>query len=168
MYEAASSTEVGTCISLDAFVRQSAVELTRFAYLITGDRGRAEDLVQDVLLAMHRRFGANLGALENPASYARRAIVNAHVSWRRKGRLRELLSEHLPDMPARPADEPDDQIWQAVLRLPTRQRATIVMRYYLGYPDRDIADVLGCRESSVRSLATRAFQALRPKLRATP
>jgi RNA polymerase sigma factor (sigma-70 family) len=65
-------------------------------------------------------------------------------------------------------DEPDDQIWQAVLRLPARQRATVVMRYYLGYPDHDIADVLGCRESSVRSLATRAFQALRPELRSTP
>jgi RNA polymerase sigma-70 factor (sigma-E family) len=154
-------------ISLAAFVQQSAMDLTRFAYLITGDRGRAEDLVQDALLSMHRRFGADLVAVDNPAGYARRAIVNAHISAARRGRIRELLTDRLPDVPARTADEPDDDVWRAVTRLPARQRATVVMRYYLGYSDRDIAEILGCRESSVRSLAARAFQALRPVLGST-
>jgi RNA polymerase sigma factor (sigma-70 family) len=62
-------------------------------------------------------------------------------------------------------ERPDEDIWSALQTLPQRQRAVLVLRYYLGAPDDDIANLLDCREGSVRSLAARAFKALRPLLR---
>lgn len=153
--------------SLDAFVRQNGLALTRFAFLITGDRGRGEDLVQDVLFAMHRRFGPQLD-IDDPLRYARRSIVNANISRHRLRRVPELLSDDPPDTPTQDApfiDDLDDEVWTAMQTLPDKQRAVLVLRYYLGAPDHDIADLLGCREGSVRSLAARAFKALRPLLR---
>jgi RNA polymerase sigma-70 factor (sigma-E family) len=154
-------------VALAAFVRARGLELTRFAYLITGDRGRAEDLVQDVLLALHRRFGSVLD-VNDPAAYARRAIVNAHLSWLRRRRLLELPSDHVPEQPCSDTTEFDvvaDQTWELLATLPARQRTVLVLRYYLGYGDNDIAALLDCREGTVRSLATRAFKILRPVLR---
>lgn len=153
-------------VSLDAFARAHAVELTRFAFLITGDRGNGEDLVQEVLFAMHRRFGMWLD-IEDPLRYARRSIVNANVSRLRRRRVPELLSDAPPELPSWDADSSDaadDGVWTALKGLPERQRVVLVLRYYLGSSDRDIAGLLGCRESSVRSLAARAFKALRPVL----
>ena len=154
-------------VSLAVFVRDRGLDLTRFAYLITGDRGRAEDLVQDVLLAMHRRFGALLD-VDDPGAYARRAIVNAHLSWLRRRRLLELPSERVPDQPCSDTTQFDvvsDRTWDLLATLPARQRTVLVLRYYVGHSDSDIAALLGCREGTVRSLATRAFKTLRPVLR---
>lgn len=158
--------ESGSAISLAAFVGERGVVLTRFAYLVSGDRDRAQDLVQDVLLSMHRRFGPYL-TIDDPSAYARRAIVNAHLSWTRRRRVIEIPSESLPEVPW--IDDNgvavDDEVWAALADLPARQRAVLVLRYYLGHSDREIADILSCREGSVRSLATRAFRTLRPVLR---
>ncbi len=161
--------ELVESLTLAEFAQRHAVELTRFAYLVAGDRGRAEDIVQDVLLAMHRRFGAVL-TVDQPLMYARRAVINAQISWRRRHRLREQLTDQIPDHLAAQSGtpEPDDQVWRAIVGLPGRQRTVMVLRYYLGYSDHDTAALLGCRESSVRSLATRAFAALRPVLRPSP
>ena len=138
------------------------LELTRFAYLICGDRSRADDLVQDVLLAMHRRFGSAL-PVQNPLAYARRAIVNANVSWSRRPMRREVPSDRLPER-ATEFSAPDEQLWQLLGTLGQRQRSVLVLRYYLGYPDADIAETLGCRRATVRSLAARALAELRGRL----
>lgn len=156
-----------TTLPLATFVRDHDVELTRFAYLVTGDRGRGEDLVQDVLLAMHRRFGAHL-PVDDPVAYARRAIVNTHVSWLRRRHLLEVPSERPPEsllLDEEESGEDADHLWEALAELPVRQRTVLVLRYYVGHTDREIADILGCREGSVRSLAARAFKLLRPVLR---
>jgi RNA polymerase sigma-70 factor (sigma-E family) len=150
---------------LSDLVREHGHTLTRFAYLICGDRTRAEDLVQEVLLAMHRRFGPVL-PVDDPLAYARRAIVNANVSWSRRSTSREIPTERLPESAAEPA-APDDRLWQLLDSLGSRQRAVLVLRYYLGYPDADIAETLGCRRATVRSLAARALAALRVRLSAT-
>lgn len=155
--------------SLDAFAREHALSLTRFAYLLTGDRGSGEDLVQDVLFAMHRRFGMWLD-IDDPLRYARRSIVNAHISKLRRRRVAEMLFDKPPETPSWDAiesDESHDVVWAALHRLPERQRAVLVLRYYLGTSDRDIAALLSCREGSVRSIAARAFKTLRPMLRPT-
>jgi len=144
--------------SLGDFAREHALGLTRFAYLVSADRNRAEDLVQDVLLAMHRRFGARL-EIEQPLAYARRAIVNANISWIRRRSSTEVLLATDLDRPVRDA-EPDD-LWQLLGSLPHRQRVVLVMRYYLGYSDAEIAETLGCRRGTVRSLASRALAELR-------
>jgi RNA polymerase sigma factor (sigma-70 family) len=156
-------------VRLADLVRTHALELTRFAYLIAGDRARAEDLVQDAFFAMYRRFGPEL-TIERPLSYARRAIVNGHISWRRRAMSREILSERPPDRPVNDAAAAgaDNDLWALLDILPYRQRVVLVLRYNVGCDDAEIADLLGCRASSVRSLATRGLARLRPAVTARP
>ncbi|MEO6502170.1 MAG: sigma-70 family RNA polymerase sigma factor, partial [Jatrophihabitantaceae bacterium] len=140
-----TSFESVTAQSLEDFARQHGLGLTRFAYLVSGDRHRADDLVQDVLLAMHRRFGDQLD-IEQPLAYARRAIVNANISWSRRRFNTEVLTAVDVDRPVTDADPGSgDELWQLLKELPHRQRVVLVMRYYLGYSDGDIAETLGCR-----------------------
>jgi RNA polymerase sigma-70 factor (sigma-E family) len=154
-------------VTLVDFVRVNSLGLTRFAYLVTGDRLRAEDVVQDVFMAMHKRFGPTI-ELDNPHAYAQRAIVNAHISWLRRRRPNELLIDELPERPvaARADSETNDEVWNALVGLARKQRIVLVLRYYEGFSDKEIAAILGCRESTIRSLATRAFARLRPQLHA--
>ncbi|HEY2271221.1 MAG TPA: SigE family RNA polymerase sigma factor [Jatrophihabitantaceae bacterium] len=147
--------------SLAEFARANSVPLTRFAYVLCGDRGLAEDLVQDAFVALYRRFGPDL-PIDAPVAYARRTIVNAHISH---ARLRSSSSTVLGDPPERPVEDVgnplQDAMWQTLATLPDRQRAVLVLRYYLDLSDADIAAALDCREGTVRSLATRAFATLR-------
>lgn len=147
--------------TLDDFAAQQSVPLTRFAFLLCGDHQRAEDLVQDAYLALYRRFSRTL-PIEAPVAYARRAIVNAQISHARRRSSSERITGELPELPsAAPDSAEQDAMWRALAVLPDRQRAVLVMRYYLDLPDAAIAETLSCREGSVRSLATRAFAALR-------
>jgi RNA polymerase sigma-70 factor (sigma-E family) len=146
---------------LAEFAARHGLALTRFAFVLCGDRGRAEDLVQDAYLAMYRRFGAEL-PLRAPVAYARRVIVHAQLSAARRRSSTETPVGELPE-PA--ADEPptdeQDAMWRALAGLPDRQRAVLVLRYYVDLTDREIADLLGMRPGTIRSLAARAFAHLR-------
>lgn len=147
--------------TLAAFARAHTVGLTRFAFLLCGDRGGAEDLVQDAYLALYRRFGERL-PLDAPLAYARRAVLNGAVSRRRRRAGHEIVLADLPETPVRATPgAAEDGVWHTLAGLPARQRAVLVLRYYLDLPDREIADLLGCREGTVRSLASRAFGTLR-------
>lgn len=147
--------------TLASFVGSQGLALTRFAYVLCGDRGVAEDLVQDTYLSLYRRFGDAL-PLDAPVAYARRAIVNAFVSRGRRRSSRELATAELPERPIE-ASGPDEQdaMWRALTTLPERQRIVLVLRYYVDLPDAQIAHVIGASEGTVRSLAARAFAALR-------
>jgi RNA polymerase sigma-70 factor (sigma-E family) len=142
--------------------------LLRFAYLLCGDRHLAEDLLQDVLAAMHRRFPDTL-PLQDPAAYARRALVNTNISRARRLSSGEIAVDRVPDEPVTPADAAAerDGLWQALRRLPVRQRTVLVLRFYADLTDVDIAAALGARRGTVRSLASRGLAALRedPALR---
>jgi RNA polymerase sigma-70 factor (sigma-E family) len=148
--------------SVSDFSRRSGLDLLRFAYLLCGDRHRAEDLLQEVLLAMYRRFGDDL-PLDNPVGYARRALANANVSWSRRATSRELILDTFPDAAALESSDPAerDALWQSLRRLPVRQRTVIVLRFYADATDNEIAAALGCRLGTVRSLASRALATLR-------
>ena len=148
-------------ITLAAFAGEHSRGLTAFAYLVCGDRGRAEDLVQDTLMAMYRRFGEYL-PLEAPVAYARRAIVNGNVSIARKRITGATVVGAVPDRSVDAVDYAEqDAMWRAMATLPERQRHVLVLRYYADLTDPEIARTLGCREGTVRSLAARAFSALR-------
>ena len=84
--------------TLAGFAGEHGLALTRFAYVLCGDRGVAEDLVQDTYLALFRRYGAEL-PVEAPIAYARRAIVNGYVSRGRRRSSTELSSADLPEQP---------------------------------------------------------------------
>jgi RNA polymerase sigma-70 factor (sigma-E family) len=148
-------------ISLTEFVGSHARSLTQFAYLVCGDRGQAEDLVQDSFTALYRRFGDFL-PIAAPVAYARRSIVNAHLSAGRRRTAAATIVGVVPDQSVEPIDHGEqDAMWRAIATLPVRQRHVLVLRYYADLPDPEIAKTLGCRQSSVRSLASRAFTALR-------
>jgi RNA polymerase sigma-70 factor (sigma-E family) len=159
-----SAPPVGDPVRLADFASMHTVGLTRFAYLICGDRGLAEDLVQDAFVALYRRFGEVL-PIDAPLAYARRSIVNGNTSHGRRRMNSETALSDLPDGPDAAVDAVDhgeqDAMWRVLATLPERQRAVLVLRYYLDLPDHEIADALGCREGTVRSIAARAFAALR-------
>lgn len=149
-------------IDLDAFATAHGVALTRFAYLLCGNRSTADDLVQDTYLRLYRRFGDRL-PVAAPLAYARRTLTNLHVSQRRLRSAGEITLAELPE--AATADAVDhgaqDAMWQMLAGLNARRRAVLVLRYYLDLPDAEIASILGCREGTVRSLASRAVAELR-------
>jgi RNA polymerase sigma-70 factor (sigma-E family) len=151
-----------TVSSVAELSQRHGLELLRFAYLLCGDRHRAEDLLQDVLLAMHRRFPDSL-PLDSPIGYARRALANANISRARRAASTEIVVDAVPEPPPAPPADPAerDALWQALRRLPVRQRTVLVLRFYADATDADIANALECRRGTVRSLASRALSALR-------
>lgn len=83
--------------TLAGFAAGHSVALIRFAYLLSGDRQTAEDLVQEALLGMFRRFGDSL-AVVAPMAYARRAILNAHLSRSRRRSAAEIVTDTVPEV----------------------------------------------------------------------
>ena len=148
------------------FVRAQWTPLTRTAYLLTGDRGTAEDLAQAALEKVHRRWN-RVRSAENPAAYARRTLVNTAISWRRRRRVAEvpLLATDTaggPDAYDRVADR--DLVLGALRGLPKRTRAVLVLRYYEDLSEADTAAVLNCSVGTVKSLASRGLARLRRQI----
>jgi RNA polymerase sigma-70 factor (sigma-E family) len=149
----------------ETYVGARTGALLRLAYLLTGDRHLAEDLVQEALGRAHRRWG-QIRRAENPHAYVRRMIVNQHISWRRRRSSTELPVEPaaVPDRSSAAADDrvlQRDVTWRALQRLPDRQRAVLVLRYYEDLTDAEIAVTINAAVGTVRSLAARAFARLR-------
>jgi RNA polymerase sigma-70 factor (sigma-E family) len=145
-----------------AFVQTHGDELLRFAYLLCGDPGRAEDVVQEALVRLMRQWRSAVP--DHPVAYARKAVLNEYLGWRRRQASREIVGAPLAE--AGTADSADthaerDLVWRLIRSLPPQARAVLVLRYYAQLPDRDIATYLGCAEATVRSIAARAFAALR-------
>ncbi|MBL7492112.1 SigE family RNA polymerase sigma factor [Frankia sp. AgB1.9] len=147
------------------FVAEHGDGLLRFARSLTGDRHRAEDLVQSALARTYARWPSV--RRRDPLAYVRRAVVNGRISgWRRRSSTDVLGA--VPDLPA--PDRPDDDVVErlrmraALAALPTRQRAVLVLRYLLDVPDGEIAAALGTSEATVRSQAHRGLAKLRARL----
>jgi RNA polymerase sigma-70 factor (sigma-E family) len=151
----------------EAFVAASADELVRFAYLLCHDRGRSEDLAQEALLKAHRRW-ARVSGLDHPEAYVRRIVLNEFLGWRRRrisGEVVGLAHHELIDRDASAAVDDRDQAWRLMAGLPPRQRAVLVLRYYLDLPDEQVAVLLECAQPTVRSLAARALRSLQADAR---
>jgi RNA polymerase sigma-70 factor (sigma-E family) len=144
------------------FVRVHSATLFRTAYLMTGDYQRAEDLLQTTLVQVYQRW-PKVDAMERPVAYARKILVNQAVSWWR------MRSSH--EAPLIPRDEPTwgdradevaehERVWRAVLSLPPRQRAVMVLRYYEDLSESDIADTLAMAPGTVKSHAHTAARRL--------
>jgi RNA polymerase sigma-70 factor (sigma-E family) len=147
----------------DAYVR-SAPGGIRLAYLLTGDRAVAEDLVQEAFV----RFVGRLRFLRDPDAfepYLRRTIVNLSKNhFRRQAVERAFLEREGPrieDVRTDPDVATYDTLRSALLRLPLRQRTALVLRYFEDLPDATIAELLGCRQATVRSLVARGLEVLR-------
>ena len=144
------------------FVEQHTDALLTTSYLLTRDRTAAEELLQDVLVALYPQWQKVLAA-DSAVAYVRRSLVNRFLNQRRRGA--ELPLAELPetgssrDFTVSVADR--EQVRRALATLPDRQRAAVVLRYYYDYPDQQIADALGCRIGTARSLISRALAGLR-------
>jgi RNA polymerase sigma-70 factor (sigma-E family) len=146
----------------EAFVVSRGPALLRFAYLLTADAHLAQDLVQEALIKAHRRWSGHAQA-DHPEAYVRRIMVNQHLSWRRRRAHHEVAAPVAEIVAADAMSQVGerDLVWRTLAGLPRRQRIVLVLRYYEDLPDPDIASLLGCAEGTVRSLASRAFAALR-------
>ena len=140
-----------------ARARQSP--LLRAALLMSGDLGRAEDLVQDALTQVATRWSRLRDG--NPDAYARRVIYHGNVSWWRR-RRHEVLTDAVVDLPT--AREPVERrllIRRALAALTPRQRAVVVLRYFEDLSERDAAEVLGVSVGTVKSQTHLALRRLR-------
>lgn len=150
---------------------ESATERTRLlklAYLLTGDRQLAEDIVQTVVLRFLEGRGQNA---RHPSAYARRSIVNEAASTHRdRARYRELLRRAARLKPGQVTATPEQLIGErlvvlkALACLTPRERAAIVLRYYEDLDDAASARIIGCSRSTVRTLVQRALPKLKRAL----
>jgi len=146
-------------------VARSGDRLLRVAYQLTHDRVAAQDVVQEALLRVYRSVIRRGVAPQDSYAYLRRAVVNEYLRIVRLHSSGEVVTDRMPELPV--ASSPEDQIadraqlWAALGALSARQRAVLVLRYYEDLPDHQIAALLGCREASVRSLASRGLTVMR-------
>jgi len=147
------------------FVEVRYADLLRTAYLLTGSRDAAQDLVHEALLKVMRHWRR----VDEPMAYVRRAMVNERTSrWRRLG-LRELLTSTVPDRAG--PDSTDavvvrDELLAALDRLPVRMRTVLVLRFWEDLPEAEVAEAMGCSVGTVKSQAARGLARLREVLAA--
>lgn len=148
-----------------AYVRERRASLYATAYHLTGDRFEAEDLLQSALFSTYRAWD-RITDKAAVGGYLRRTMTNLHISaWRRR-KLNEYPTEELPETPSADHDamrgtELRAVLWQALARLPELQRTMLVLRYYEGRTDPEIADILNISVGTVKSSIWRSLRRLR-------
>ncbi|MFJ1599287.1 SigE family RNA polymerase sigma factor [Streptomyces sp. NPDC088261] len=147
-----------------AYVQERRASLYATAYHLTGDRFEAEDLLQSALFSTYRAWD-RISDKAAVGGYLRRTMTNLHISaWRRR-KLNEYPTEELPetagDTDAMRGTELRAVLWQALSRLPETQRTMLVLRYYEGRTDPEIADILDISVGTVKSSIWRSLRRLR-------
>ncbi len=155
----------------EAYMQARQPSLLRTAYLLTGDKHTAEDLVQTALAKLYLSWD-KIQRREVIDGYVRRILVNEHNSlWRRAWKRREVSTDIVPDRPAETAPSDLGQsaaLWEFVQTLPRKQRAVVVLRYYEDLSEAEIAETLGISVGTVKSQASRALAALRSRVHTEP
>jgi RNA polymerase sigma-70 factor (sigma-E family) len=136
------------------FYRATFPEMTRLAFLLTGSAETARDLVQDSFVRLHDKWHG----VAEPRAYLRRTVVNACHAHHRRLRLQR---RHVPASQVDIVDLGAEEMTDAIAALPYRQRAAIVLRFWHGSSEAEIASTLGCRPGTVGSLIHRALAELR-------
>ena len=154
----------------ELYVRHAS-DAVRLAYLLTGDRALAEDLVQDAFV----KLAGRLVHLRDPGAfeaYLQRTVVNLSRSHFRRRKVERAYVERegravgsqavLP--PDRGLDD-RDELWRAMRGLSERQRTAIVLRFYEDLSEQRVAELLRCRPGTVKSLVSRGLQTMRDEMR---
>jgi RNA polymerase sigma-70 factor (sigma-E family) len=155
----------------DRFVAEAGDGLLRAAYLITWDLADAEDLVQECLFKVARRW-PRVRRMEHPAAYARTVLVHLALDdgkhrSRRRAELAEAATasfeQHEDDTAVRVLGrvEASADLMQALAELPPRQRVALVLRYFEDLSEADVAEAMGCSVGTVKSTTSRALDRLR-------
>lgn len=157
----------------DRFVAAHVEDLLRTAYLITWDAVEAEDLVQECMFKVARRW-PKVRSMDQPLAYTRRILINlandgARGRARRKVELDPSRSQ-APDSTIDPFAELDShgELIEALGQLPPRQRAVLVLRYFNDLTETQAAEVLGCSTGTVKSSASRGLARLREAFEFAP
>jgi RNA polymerase sigma-70 factor (sigma-E family) len=137
--------------------REQYRPMVRLAYLLVGSVPLAEDLVQDAFARLHRKWDT----VEHRQAYLRTAVVNACRSHHRHARVVRARRQEPAPAPLAAEDEP---LWDVLGRLPARQRAALVLRFYEDRSEAEIAAILGCRPGTVKSLLHRGLGELRKRV----
>jgi RNA polymerase sigma-70 factor (sigma-E family) len=156
-------------LDFDLWAAERGRSLLVFATAVTGDREAARDAVQDALVAVYLRW-RRLTAGGEPDAYARRIIINRHISWwRRLGRRERLTAfDHHSGSATDAAQDrlaDADMARRLLAGLPARQRAAVALRFYDDLAFAEIATILDCPESTARSYVHRALERLRAQLK---
>jgi RNA polymerase sigma-70 factor (sigma-E family) len=150
---------------LDELYVRHADAMVRLAYLLTGDRTLAEDLAQEAFVRMAGRF-VHLRDPDAAAAYLRRIVVNLANSHLRHVAVERAFTDR--QRPASVSEGVDvaarESVRRLLMRLPPRQRAAVVLRFYEDLSERDTADLLRCRPGTVKSLVSQAMERLRAQM----
>ncbi len=157
-------------MTYEEFVSSRLQSLLRYAVMLTGDPHTAQDLVQETMIRVQLKWRRVVKA-DQPERYVQRMLTNAYIDLRRGSWLRRVTLQAEPAEPRANANSDHaertaarDEMWLLLARLPRRQRAALVLRYYEGLPDGEIAEVLGCAVGTVRAHISRALATLRAHL----
>jgi RNA polymerase sigma-70 factor (sigma-E family) len=144
------------------FVIERAPHLLRAANLLVGDGDSGEDLVQSVLLKVYVSWD-RVSKADDPVAYAQKILYNtSNRMRRRRGRAQELAAtQESPGDSGQDRVADRDQLRRALLQLPKRQRAVIVLRFYEDLSVERVAEVLGCSSGTVKSQTSKALASLR-------
>ncbi len=144
-------------VDFRALYEQQFDVLVRLAYVTTGSVPAAEDVVQDAFVQLHR----HRDRVAHPVAWLRRAVVNRCTSWVRRRVLERRHGQTGEPPPAAPLSPDAIAVRTALARLKPRHRAAVFLRYYLDLPEAAIADALGCRPGTVKSLLHRGLAVLK-------
>ncbi len=145
------------------FMRARWPVMVRLAYGLTGDQGHAEDVAQTAFARAYASW-PKVRRTDNPEAYVRRIVVNENRNRYRKHRVAERLTDSPPERGAADATRQYDErsaLVAALQRLGPRQRAVIVLRYWLDLTEAEAAAALNCSAGTVKSQTSRALAALR-------
>lgn len=146
-------------VDFTEFYEQQYADTVKLAGFLSGDRTIAEDLAQEAFARLHSKFSQ----LDNPAGYLRTTLVNlCHNQHRSRHRESIRRSRHGPSPEA--VSERAAELNATLLRLSYEERAVVVLRYWLGLSEAEIADHLGCRPGTVKSRNARALKKIRKEL----
>ena len=163
----ASSPRTARDDEFSSYMAARQAALLRTAYLLTGERAAAEDLLQTALAKLYLSWDKvrDRGALDG---YVRRIMVNEHNSlWRRAWKHREHSSDEVPEHGRHDAYDEGSDLWAVIQTLPRRTRAVIVLRYYEELSEAEIAEALGISRGTVKSQASRGLALLRERTTTT-
>ena len=148
-------------VGFDDFVAARSTALLRTAYLLTHDHALAEDLLQTALSKAWFSWSRIDGA---PEPYVRKILVNSYASWWRRRWNGELATEQLPEQSGEDASDAvslGHDLWQAMERLPRRQRVVVVLRFFEDLTEAQTAEQMGCSVGTVKSQTSKALAKLR-------